>query len=85
MNGRLRDFKITDRQTFIKFLDFLRKVFFDNPESWENKTLPDLLEALSAYTGVIQGYYENIKLNINDDKADWSTSSNIFKGTTIYE
>lgn len=53
MNDRLSDFKVTDTQTFIKFLDFLRKDFFDNPESWENKTLPDLLEALSAYTGVI--------------------------------
>lgn len=50
MNDTLNDFKVTDRQTFIKFLDLLSKDFLDNPESWENKTLLDFLEALSTYT-----------------------------------
>jgi hypothetical protein len=51
----LYDFKVTDRQSFIKFLDLLRKDFLDNPENWENKTLPDFLEALSANTEDLQG------------------------------
>jgi len=57
----------------------------DNPENWENKTLPDFLGALSAYTEDIQGYYDNMKQNINADKADWSTFTHIFKGARIYE
>jgi len=81
----LNDFKVTDRQTFIKFLDLLRKDFLDNPETWENKILPDFLEALSAYTEDIQGYYDNMKQNVNADKADWSIFADILKGAKIYE
>jgi hypothetical protein len=57
----------------------------DNPESWENKTLLDFLEALSAYTEDIQGYYDIMKLNVNADKPDWSTFADILKGSKIYE
>lgn len=85
MNENVDDFEVTDRHTFIKFLDLLLKDFLDNPESWENKTLPDFLEALCAYTEDIQGYYDNMKLNVNADKPDWSTFADIFKGATIYE
>ena len=85
MSDTLNDFKVTDRRTSIKFLDLLRKDFSGNPENWENKTLPDFLEALSAYTEDVQGYYDNMKLNVNTDKADWSTFANIFKGAKVYE
>jgi hypothetical protein len=85
MNETVDDFEVTDRHTFIKFLNLLLKDFLDNPESWENKTLPDFLEALSAYTEDIQGYYDNMKLNVNADKPEWSTFADIFKGATIYE
>lgn len=85
MNDTLNDFKVIDRQSFIKFIDLLRKDFLDNPENWENKTLPDFLEALSAYADDIQGYYDNMKLSVNADKPDWSTFADIFKGATIYE
>jgi len=85
MNDTLNDFKVTDRQTFIKFLDLLRKDFLDNPESWENKTLPDFLEALSAYTEDIQSYYDNMKLNVSSNNSDWSTFADVFKGAILYE
>ncbi|MCE7038736.1 hypothetical protein [Dyadobacter sp. CY312] len=85
MNDTLNDFKVSDRQSFIKFLDLLRHDFLNNPESWENKSLPNFLEALSAYTEDIQGYYDNTKQYINADKPDWSTFADIFKGAKIYE
>lgn len=85
MNKTLNEFKVTDRQTFIMFLELLRKDFLDNPENWENKSLPDFLEALSAYANDIQGYYDNLKLDIKADKPEWSTFADIFKGAKIYE
>ena len=85
MSDTLNDFKVTDRQTFIKFLDLLRTDFLDNPENWENKSLPDFLEALSAYANDIQGYYDNMKLDINADEPNWQTFTDIFKGAKIYE
>ena len=85
MDDTLNNFKVTDRQTFIKFLDLLRQDYVNNPDSWENKTLPEFLEALSAYTEDIQGYYDNIKQNVNADQPNWQTFADIFKGATIYE
>ena len=85
MNDTLDNIKVIDRQTFITFLDLLRKDFLDKPEEWENKTLPDFLEALSAYTKDIQGYYENTLQNKNADKPEWSTFADIFLGAKIYE
>jgi|GEM_PF-403156 len=81
----LSDFQVSDRQTFINFLDLLRQDFLNNPDCWENKTLPDFLEAISAYTKDIQGYYDNQKLNVNADQASWQTFADIFKGAKIYE
>lgn len=85
MNKTINDFIVTDRQTFITFLNLLRKDFTDNPESWENKTLPDFLNALSSYTKDIQGYYDNMKINVQADEPNWSTFADIFKGAIIYE
>ncbi len=85
MNNTLNNCKVSDRQTFIKFLELLRNDLLENPERWGNKSLPDFLEALSAYTNDIQGFYDNMKLNINADKPDWSTFADIFRGASIYE
>ncbi len=85
MNDPISDCKVIDRQTFIKFLDLLQKDFLENPDTWENKTLPDFLESLSRYTSDIQGYYDNTKQNVNADKPEWSTFADIFKGAKVYE
>lgn len=85
MENILNNFKVTDRQTFVQFLDLLREDYFNNPDRWENKTLPDFLEALSAYGEDIQGYYNNMKQDINADKPSWQTFADIFKGAAIYE
>lgn len=85
MNDKIDNFKVTDRQSFIQFLDLLRKDFLENPKSWENKNLSDFLEALSAYTADVQGYYDNMKLHVSADKPSWSTFADIFKGAKIYE
>jgi len=71
MTDTVSNFKVTDRQTFIKFIDLLRKDLVDNPKTWENKRLADFLEALSSYTEDIQGFYDNTKQNVNADEANW--------------
>ena len=85
MNNKIANFKVTERQTFVTFLDLLRKDFLDNPENWKNVTSLDFLEALSAYAEDIQVYYDNVKLNVDANKPDWSTFADIFKGAKIYE
>ncbi|WP_282636835.1 DUF7660 family protein [Sphingobacterium thalpophilum] len=77
--------KVTDRQSFIKFLDLLHQDLLQQPETWENKTLSDFLEALASYTKDIQGYYENTDANVDAEEAAWSTFADIFKGAKVYE
>ena len=77
--------KVRDRTSFIKFLDLLRQDLLQHPETWENKTLPDFLEALATYTEDIQGYYDNTGANVDAGKAAWSTFADIFKGAKVYE
>lgn len=85
MDNQLYELKVTDRQSFIKFLDLLHKDLLQNPETWENKTLPDFLEALASYAEDIQGYYDNTDANVDAEKAAWSTLADIFKGAKVYE
>ncbi|MCL9771213.1 hypothetical protein NAT47_12390 [Flavobacterium sp. HXWNR69] len=85
MNDKLANFKVTDRDSFAIFLDLLLKDFKENPKEWENKSLEDFLEALSRYTEDIQGYYDNMKMNIDANKPDWKIFADIFMGARIYE
>ena len=85
MENQLYDMKGTYRQTFIKFLDLLRIDLIRNPETWENNTLPEFLEALAACTEDIQGYYDNIHANVDADKPEWSTFADLFKSAKVYE
>ena len=85
MTHTVSNFKVTDRQSFVEFIDLLRKDFEDNPGSWENKKLDDFLASLSSYANDIQGYYNNTKQNVNVDEPNWQTFADIFKGATLYE
>ena len=85
MTDTISNFIVKDRKSFIDFIGLLRQDLIDNPESWENKKLEDFLEAMSSYTEDIQGYYDNMKQNVNADEANWQTFADIFKGASIYE
>jgi len=85
MDTQLNELIVKDRQSFIKFLDLFRQDLLQHPETWENKTLPDFLEALASYAEDIQGYYDNTNANVDAEKAAWSTFADIFKGAKVYE
>lgn len=83
--NEINDFKVTDRLSFINFVKLLQQDFLKNSESWENKTVPDFLEAVSSYAEDIQDYYDNTNQNINADEPNWNTFSDILNGAKIYE
>ena len=85
MNEQLSNFQVTDRKSFIEFLDLLRQNFIGNPEGWENNNLDTFLEALSRYANDIQGHYDNMGKPIIADNPSWQVFADIFKGATIYE
>jgi hypothetical protein len=73
------------RTDFISFLKEFKTDFEQNKENWENKTLEDFLESMIAYTEDIQGYYDNMKLNIDANEPTWENFMTILKGASIYE
>ena len=85
MNNDYQSLKVTDRKSFIKFIEDLQDEFRGSGDAWENNNLGDFLEALSRYTEDAQGYYDNTNQNINADEASWKVFADIIKGATIYE
>ncbi len=75
--------KITDRNSFIKFLKILQSDFSNC--KWENNNLADYLGAMTSYTEDIQGYYDNTGQPINADNASWKVFADILIGATMYE
>jgi hypothetical protein len=73
------------RQEFIKFLKEFKTDFDKNEANSEPKTLSDFLESMIAYTEDIQGFYDNLDMNINADEASWENFSHILKGASMYE
>ncbi|WP_047450795.1 hypothetical protein [Alistipes sp. ZOR0009] len=77
--------EVTDKNTFIDFLEKFREDLKQNPENWENKDLNDFLEAMSRYTEDIQGYYDNTNQDIDSEKPSWKLFADILKGASLYE
>lgn len=81
----LYNIEVTDRQSFIRFLELLHQDYLKNPTEWENSTLGNFLQAMASYTEDIQSYYNNTKQNINADTPSWKVFVDILKGAKIYE
>ena len=50
---------VSSRDQFVDFLNALRQDAATHPEEWQNKTLDEYLEALSAWVQDMDGYYKN--------------------------
>jgi septation ring formation regulator EzrA len=73
------------RIEFIEFLKEFREDLRDYNSNWENITLEDFLEAMEAYTEDVQGFYDNMEMDIDADKPTWENFKTILKGASIYE
>ena len=76
---------LKSKRDFDKFLDLLFKDYKENPEKWENITLNDFLEALSAYSKNIDGYYKNFNIEYDFNKPTWKMFADILLGAKVYE
>jgi len=74
-----------NRKEFINFIEKLRVDFIKNKAQWENKTIEDYLEAMSAYVEDIDGYYKNTNQDVDLEKIDWKVFSDVLKGSSLYE
>ena len=85
MNNSIYEIEVTDRKSFIEFVDLLLQDFYKHRDKWENDRLETFLEAMSAYTNVLHNYYKNAKINLDADVASWRGFADILIGAKIYE
>ena len=75
---------IKTKSDFINFVELLLENLKNNPEEWENKTLPNFLDAIASWTEDMDGYYINNNLPIPEN-IDWKVFANILAAAKIYE
>ncbi len=77
--------KLHSKDDFSKFLDLLHQDYKINKSLWENADLEDFLEALSVYSRDVEGYYNNLKINIDPKQPSWRLFADILLGARVYE
>ncbi|MBO9728554.1 MAG: hypothetical protein J7623_07955 [Chitinophaga sp.] len=75
---------INTKADFIRFIGLLIEDLKNNPTEWENKTLPDFLDAMANWTEDMDGYYINHHLPV-PTTVNWQVFANILAAARIYE
>ena len=68
--------QVNDRNSFLVFLRSLAKDFAENPDEWENRTITDYLESISAW---VEDSGEE------PEQVDFKKMANLFYVGKIYE
>ena len=84
MSSQLVVDAISSREDFVRFIGELRRNLLARPDEWTNTSLGDFLEALSAWTQDMDGYYENNNLPIPETPG-WRTLAEMLLAAKYYE
>jgi hypothetical protein len=76
---------ISDRSSFIVFVNTLREQLTTGDPTFINVNLVDFLDALNWYAEDIQGYYDKTVQVVNADVPSWKVFADLLKGASIYE
>ncbi|RCR65967.1 DUF7660 family protein [Larkinella punicea] len=75
---------INTKEDFISFVTALINDLKNNPDTWENRTLFNYLEALQSWTEDMDGYYYNKNISVPKD-VNWKFFANILIAAKSYE
>ncbi|RYZ80991.1 MAG: hypothetical protein EOP04_24825 [Proteobacteria bacterium] len=85
MNKHYDDLKVSDRASFVEFINLMQDDLVRNPGNWENPTLDRFLDALRAYTESLPHLHKNLKLPDSPEEASWGLFADILSAAVIYE
>lgn len=74
--------KITNKDSFIQFLNLLARDYVTNQSEWENKSVIDFIEAMSSWTEDFSSSPDN---DIDWEKVDYKTMAKILYMGKLYE
>lgn len=72
------------REEFVELLQGLKNEFQVDPEGWENRTLPQFLEAMGRWVEDMDGYYLNRGEPV-PEAVPWRVFSDFLLAARIYE
>jgi hypothetical protein len=84
MNLNTKARAVNSRDQFVDFLNALRQDAVTHPEEWQNKTLDEFLEALSAWVHDMDGYYKNNNQPV-PTSPDWKNVAEMMLAAKFYE
>jgi len=68
--------EINSKDDFVNFVGLLVDDLKNNPDEWENKSLPAYLDAIARWTDDMEGYYLNNNIEMPRD-INWIVFANI--------
>jgi len=75
---------IQTREQFVTFVHYLRDVYRNDPNRWENNTIESFLDALAGWVEDMDGAYLNWNKEMPQD-INWSILAKMLDAATDYE
>lgn len=75
---------IQTREQFVTFVYYLRDVYRNDPNRWENNTIESFLDALAGWVEDMDGAYLNWNKEMPRD-INWSILAKMLDAATDYE
>ena len=76
--------QIRSREDFVAFVRALECDLRTKPSEWENRDLPEYLEALAAWVEDMEGYYRNSG-EAMPSQPTWKMLGEVFLAARVYE
>ena len=83
MNMQNRIKEIGSREDLAKFVEEMSATLRSG-QQWENRDLKSFLEAMAAWIGDMDGYFEN-QGEVCPKEPSWQTFAQILAASTVYE
>ncbi|WP_271766189.1 DUF7660 family protein [Aquimarina algiphila] len=77
--------EVNNKKDFSEFLKLLLEDFKNNGQKWENNNLELFLEAMQRYSESVDGYYKNVKPNLDPKTPTWRIFADVLCGAVAYE
>lgn len=77
--------KVESRHDFLTFVRYLRENLKQAKEEWQNNTLEQYLGALATFASDMDGYYKNMKQDVDVEQMTWRLAAQMLLAASVYD
>ena len=78
-------YRMDSRSDLVQFIYALQNDLKQHPENWENNDLHTFLGALAAFLGDADGFYRNMKVDVDADLPSWRLLADCLQAAAVYD